>query len=266
MTKKTSPRSRLSRWLLGIWLLASSALYLIVLLASFPENPSGSGWVFGCAAVGHLCQVLPAIGPERGFLRLAMLGGALGASLHALQSFSAFVGNRSLRISWAWWYLMRAPIGATLGVLFYVVARGGLTPGGTEGVSPYGVLAFAGLAGLFSVKATQKLRDVFDAMFRPKDEDGDKLRESELRIDSLAPNQIAVAGGVIRVRVEGHGFSQESVAELDGVALATEFISDGVLIADLDPQGRVVGSEGELIVVEAGPPARRSESATVSFS
>jgi hypothetical protein len=268
--KKTSKRSRLARWLLGTWLLVSSVLYLVALLASFPEIGSGSngesGWVFACGAIGRLCAALPPVGPERGFLRLAMLGGALGASLHALQSFSAFVGNRSLRISWAWWYLMRAPIGATLGALFYVVARGGLTPGATDGVSPYGVLAFAGLAGLFSMKATQKLRDVFDAMFRPRDEDGDKLGSSVLRIDALVPAALPSTGGVVRVRVEGRGFSEQCVAELDGVEVATEFLSDGALIAVLDPQGRAAGSEGELIIVEAGPPERRSEAATVSFT
>jgi hypothetical protein len=40
-------------------------------------------------------------------------------------------------------------------------------PGGTAGdLSPYGVAAVAGLAGLFSKQATDKLREVFETLFK----------------------------------------------------------------------------------------------------
>jgi len=45
---------------------------------------------------------------------ITLLGGAIGASFHAIQSFIEFVGHRTLRTSWVWWYIMRAPIGALL--------------------------------------------------------------------------------------------------------------------------------------------------------
>jgi len=46
--------------------------------------------------------------------------------------------------------------------------RGGLIGGstGADALSPYGVAAIAGLAGLFSKQATDKLREVFENLFR----------------------------------------------------------------------------------------------------
>jgi hypothetical protein len=254
--------------LLGAWLLASAATYLVALMMIFPEAGSAesASWIFSCPPLGALCQNAPTLGVERGFLLLTILGGALGATLHALQSFAAFVGNRSLRMSWAWWYLMRAPIGATLGALFYVVARGGLMPGVTDGVSPYGVLAIGGLAGLFSMKATEKLSDIFDAMFSTKEENADKLQATTIAIDSVLPAQIPVGGGAIELRVQGSGFSEKSVIELDGVELDTEFGSEAELSAEIDPQGRAGGSEGAIVVVEAVPPKRRSAAVPISFT
>jgi hypothetical protein len=37
---------------------------------------------------------------------------------------------------------------------------------GADGLSPYGVAAIAGLAGLFSKQATDKLREVFENLFK----------------------------------------------------------------------------------------------------
>ena len=108
------------------------------------------------------------IGPfneDQGMLLLAILAGCLGSYLHAAQSFAAYVGNRQARRSWVWWYVLRAPVGGALGVLFYFVIRAGLTAGSTD-VNPYGVVAFGGLAGWFSKQATDKLAEVFDTLFR----------------------------------------------------------------------------------------------------
>jgi hypothetical protein len=46
--------------------------------------------------------------------------------------------------------------------------RGGLlsTSARVEDVSPFGVSAVAGMVGLFSKQATDKLREVFDTLFR----------------------------------------------------------------------------------------------------
>ena len=50
----------------------------------------------------------------------------------------------------------------------YFAARGGLIAGtsGAENLSPYGVAALAGLAGLFSKQASDKLKEVFENLFK----------------------------------------------------------------------------------------------------
>ena len=50
-------------------------------------------------------------------------------------------------------------------------ARGGLVSGnaGATDLSPYGIGALAGLAGMFSKQATDELREVFENLFKTTD-------------------------------------------------------------------------------------------------
>ncbi|WP_217605616.1 hypothetical protein [Chitinophaga sp. GbtcB8] len=69
--------------------------------------------------------------PEHRYLLLMTLGGALGASVHLLISFTAFVGNRSFVTSWVPWYMLRPIIGAAMALFFYMLLRGGILTYGT---------------------------------------------------------------------------------------------------------------------------------------
>ena len=77
---------------------------------------------------------------------------------------------------------MRPFIGSALAVIVYFVLRGGLIAGeaGAGNVSPYGVAAMAALAGMFSKQATDKLREVFENLFKttqtPDQHRSDKLQ------------------------------------------------------------------------------------------
>ena len=107
-------------------------------------------------------------------LLISLWFGALGSLLHAGSSFVSFVGNRELVASWVPWYIVRPLLGAGLAAVFYVVMRAGLaTTGGAvlPDMSHYTVAAAAALVGLFTHRATRKLKDVFDALFPPQDED-----------------------------------------------------------------------------------------------
>ncbi|MGW0414446.1 hypothetical protein ACWERI_02000 [Streptomyces collinus] len=102
---------------------------------------------------------------------------ALGSFVHAATSFATYVGNRRLYASWLWWYLLRAGIGVALALLVYFLLRGGLFAGstGTGATNPYGFAGIAGLCGLFSKQATDKLREVCDTLLSTKgDGDGDR--------------------------------------------------------------------------------------------
>ena len=98
---------------------------------------------------------------------LVMVVGALGGYIHTANSFVAFVGNRQIYTSWVWGYILRPFIGVALALIFYFLIRGGLfsAGAGAESISPFGIAAMAGLVGMFSQKATDKLREVADSLF-----------------------------------------------------------------------------------------------------
>lgn len=118
---------------------------------------------------------------EPRLILLVMLAGALGSYVHAATSFVTYVGNRTLHASWTWWYLLRPVIGMVLAVIFYFVVRGGLLSAGAAAseVSPFGIAAVAGLVGMFSKQATDKLQEVFDNLFRTRSGEGDDQRRDK---------------------------------------------------------------------------------------
>lgn len=147
---------------------------------------SVSSHKFGVASILGLQLARPST--EAGYFLLAVLAGAIGSCLHALQSLSVFVGNRRFRPSWKLWYFLRVPIGAMLGLLLYAVLRTGLVTGNGDSTSPHGVIAFGGLAGLFSRNALEKLREVFEIIFRTAQRDKDTLENETLT--SISPNPV----------------------------------------------------------------------------
>lgn len=111
------------------------------------------------------------IGLETSYLLIVILSGALGSYIHLATSFADYVGNRRLEPSWLWWYILRPFIGMALALVVYFVVRAGLITGGdAQSMSASGVAAIAGMCGLFSKQATDKLRDVFETLFRTRTE------------------------------------------------------------------------------------------------
>ncbi|WP_328505821.1 hypothetical protein [Streptomyces sp. NBC_00391] len=106
---------------------------------------------------------------------------ALGSFVHAATSFATYVGNRRLYASWLWWYLLRAGIGIALALLVHLLLRGGLFAGssGAGATNPYGFSGIAGLCGLFSKQATDKLREICDTLLSTTG-DGDRDRRDGL--------------------------------------------------------------------------------------
>jgi hypothetical protein len=105
---------------------------------------------------------------ETRYLLIVAVVGALGSYIHLATSFADFMGNRQFVSSWMWWYLVRPFIGTALALVLYFAVRGGLITGnaGAENLSPYGIAAIAGLAGMFSKQAADKLREVFEDLFK----------------------------------------------------------------------------------------------------
>ena len=100
-------------------------------------------------------------------LLIVILAAAVGSYIHAATSFATYVGNQSFVASWTWWYLLRPFIGMALALVFYFVIPGGLLSVQSDAAdfNPYGTAAVAGLVGIFSKQATDKLEEVLTNLF-----------------------------------------------------------------------------------------------------
>lgn len=108
-----------------------------------------------------------ALNAESRLFFVTLMAGAIGSYVHAVTSFVSYLGNRQLKRTWIMWYMMRPFIGMGLALIIYLVIRGGLFTGaaGADSVNTFGVAAIAGLAGMFSKQAIDKLRELFDNVF-----------------------------------------------------------------------------------------------------
>lgn len=135
------------------------------------------------------------INRELDLLWLVLLAGTLGSFLHTAQSYSEYVGNRTLKISWTWWYTFRPFIGAGLALVFYAAVRGGFMAIATGSnakaseLNPFGVVSIAAMVGMFSKAATVKLGEVFDTLFK-----SDKAKESKDKLAGSAQTSNQAGG------------------------------------------------------------------------
>ncbi|MGH9401273.1 MAG: hypothetical protein ACRD2P_04105 [Terriglobia bacterium] len=152
----------------GMYLILLNLLLLYLLLRLWPDQVGSSfkTEAHSFTLIPHLWVV--SLWPEIQFLALVAVAGGLGSYIHLATSFADYLGNRQFVKSWMWWYALRPFIGSALAVIVYFAARGGLIAGtsGAGDLSPYGVAGLAGLAGMFSKQATDKLREVFENLFR----------------------------------------------------------------------------------------------------
>jgi hypothetical protein len=160
---------------LSLYLLLVAAVSIHALFAIWPNPPGGMvAKLFGSRLIVDFTGR-----DELRLLLIALLAGTLGSFVQVSSSFVTFLGNRTFCRSWALWYYFRPVIGMTLATISYCVIRGGLLPMQADAavLSPFGVAAAAGLVGLFSKEATDKLKEAFDVLFQPK---GDLHRVDKL--------------------------------------------------------------------------------------
>jgi len=150
----------------GVYLVLLNLLLLYVLLRLWPDQVPLTPEAHSFTLIPNLWVV--SLWPEVQFLCLVAAAGALGSYIHLATSFADYLGNRQFVRSWTWWYVLRPFMGSALALIIYFAVRGGLIAGtsGASELSPYGVAAIAGLAGMFSKQATDKLREVFENLFK----------------------------------------------------------------------------------------------------
>jgi hypothetical protein len=155
--------------------------------------------------------------------------------------------------------------------LFYVVIRGGLIvpslPTGQAGnevtrlLNPYGIAAIAALAGMFSRQATDKLREMFDTLFR--------TREPVIRSDPLArtiplilgtnPDKLTV-NGPRTVDVLGRGFHSNCSASINGQDREVQWLTETQIKLTLHDADIAAPKKLELSISNPGPSGGHSES------
>lgn len=142
-------------------------LSLIGILFSFwPESGSAAA----PQDVSFLGVYLGRPGLEVRLFVLVVVAGALGSFIHVATSAGDYIGDRKLVRSWIYWYLLRMPVGSSLALLIYLLLRGGVLTGMATtpdpDVPPYGMVGLSALAGMFAKKASNKLGEVFETLFR----------------------------------------------------------------------------------------------------
>jgi len=166
---------------IGIYQVVLALLLMAVLFVLWPERTSKGdlAWVPLTLEIGDWKRP---VGDDARLILVVLCTGALGSYVHAATSFASYVGNNRLVLTWAWWYVLRPFIGMALALIFYFVVRGGLlsTGAASNELSVFGVAAVAGLVGMFSKQATDKLRELFDNLFRTEQGKGDDARADKL--------------------------------------------------------------------------------------
>jgi IPT/TIG domain len=188
---------------------------------------------------------------------LVMTAGGLGSFIHTATSFGDYVGNETLARSWMWWYILRPFIGMTLATVFYLVVRGGFLTTGTGGINPFGIAALAGLVGMFSKQAADKLNEVFNTLFRTAPGEGDSKRKDDLTnpvpmITDLEPKEVEAGTGNVMVTIKGVGFAQGVAIQVNGTNREVKYVNHTQLTATLLPDD--VSQAGELELTVVNPP------------
>lgn len=208
-------------------------------LSSYPDEYPPPFWLFGR-------KFQPSL--ETRLILLVLLAGAIGSYVHAASSLVDYLGNRTFISSWMWWYLLRPFIGMMLALIFYFVFRGGfITAGVNQGgdaaasfINPFGVAAVAGLVGMFSKIAADKLNEVFQILFKSGSGEGDAKRRDKLSATptvtalSVTPN-IGPVGGGTPVTITGSGFLEGAKVTFGNIAATAVLVSSPTSLTAITP-------------------------------
>ena len=170
-------------------------------------------------------------------LLMVLIAGALGSFVHALKSLADFIGNRTAVSSWAWWYLTRPCLGATMALIFYAVLRGGFltgTPADVRVVNPFGAIAVAALVGMFADNAAQKLAEIFETLFKAEDRRSGRLAAPV--IDKLEPSTVRAGGKApLDVKISGDHLGKVTAVKVNSAERAPEKVEERQVTFKLEP-------------------------------
>lgn len=161
-------------------------------------------------------------------LILVAIGGFLGNMVHISTSFTTFVGMNRLERSWLLWYFVKPFTASALATILYLVFRGGFLTGSNSGsdINLFGLMTVAILAGLFTDRATQKLKEVFEVAFKVNEDRSGKLEGDKAGVKDVAVQNLE-KGKEATITIKGTGFSKNTILTINGAT-----INNAVITAD----------------------------------
>ncbi|MCW4030737.1 MAG: hypothetical protein NWE80_00045 [Candidatus Bathyarchaeota archaeon] len=105
---------------------------------------------------------------ELTMILIVISAGAIGAFIQSLGSIAFHRAKKDLTEEWAAWYVTRPLIGAGLALAIYLVLRAGFIGVGTDAssINIFGTAAIAAISGMFTDKATTKLKEVANTILK----------------------------------------------------------------------------------------------------
>jgi hypothetical protein len=207
--------------LFGLLVLAVGASLVYILVKIWPSVPQASnagGGGTGSGGSGNKIELFWGLFtfhllPETALIVLTGVMGGIGATIFIAVSFGDYVGNRRFAKNWIWFYLVRFFVGPALALIFYFAVRGGFLATSASGtdINPYGIAALAGLVGLYSKRAGDKLKEVFDTLFQVSQDEarGDSITNPLPTIAGIEPPPTASAE-TLTFTLRGTGFIESS--------------------------------------------------------
>jgi hypothetical protein len=244
------PRLKQALTILGVFYVILPLILIYLLFKIFPPNPwFPTDWrhvqmVFFVDRLNIWTTL------EERLILLVVVAGALGSYIHSATSYADFRGNRKFEPSWLMWYILRPFIGVSLALVVYFSIRGGLLSvvlsGGAANdaanINPFGIAAIAGLTGMFSKQAADKLAEVFSTLFQSQ---GDANRKDALipalapEIKKIDPIEGSTAGGT-SVTLTGTGFSKGATVTFGSTAATNVVVVNETIITADTPAGEGV--------------------------
>ncbi|MGD9914117.1 MAG: hypothetical protein AB7S80_08545 [Rhizobiaceae bacterium] len=188
---------------LGVTLFFTMLFMFFLLVVAWPgkrDDGNGATWT-------DIDKVLHGNNDAR-LLILVLIAGAIGSLIYGSTAFSVKVANRSFRKSWMWWYILRFPAGMGFALLLFLVIRGGLFAGNfsdenaaADSVNPFGIVALAALTGMFAEQASDKLREIFEGIFRTQEKRG--FAAAIPAVDSVPPVMLGTSGDALKIVIAG---------------------------------------------------------------
>jgi hypothetical protein len=179
---------------------------------------------------------------EGRLILIVIIAGSLGACIHGTTSLVTFRGNRNLRASWFCWYLLRPFIGSMIALIAYLLLRGGILLIGSNSnsinndLNPYGITGIAGLVGMFSKQATDKLRELFDTLFKTRQGHGDDERKDKLK-EAIPVTDVMIPISKIEACVVKEGQTRKDISLEDLHGKLNKLVTR---VPVLDAEGRLI--------------------------